>query len=274
MSATPPSVARKTTTQVFPLGANVPNDTIASGEMPMHRRGPSLAGAVLVLGGVASAAALVPVTTSNASAPQMTAVSLMTQALQNAVASGGVHEDSVARNGGFSIHIVDDIGATQGRQVFTMSNGGTYTLLAFDTKKIAYERANAKGLTFFQMTKHPATYANEWLVHKPSDPSYVSTVFATWLASDFTQYRLIGPLTLGPVTMLQGREVRTISGTAPRVSNNPSEPATMYVTVTGTVLPVSLREKGGNGTFDVTWSKWGEHVALLTPSPTVPYPTS
>jgi len=33
MSATPPSVARKTTTQVFPLGTSVPNDTIAIGEM-------------------------------------------------------------------------------------------------------------------------------------------------------------------------------------------------------------------------------------------------
>jgi len=183
--------------------------------------------------------------------PPSTAADLMNQALRNAVASGGVHEVATGTSS-TTFRMINDIGPNGGRQLITFSDGATDSLIALATSNQAYQEFNARGLTDYKVTTKTAAYANKWLRETPTTSSYVTDVFATTLASDFTQFKLLGPLTLGPVQTMNGVRVRSIRGTAPAISMNPSGPATLYVTIDGTVLPFTYHAKFGTLSFRET----------------------
>jgi hypothetical protein len=172
--------------------------------------------------------------------------------------------------------VVDDIGATMSRQVATFGNGGHDTLVAFDSKHRLYEIANAKGLLDFQITSNVGQYANKWMQETPSDPGYTFDAFATTLSTDFHQYTPLGHLRLGPVVLMHGERVRAITGDAPRMWSQlaPTAKATMYVSASGPVLPVSFTVAIPQFPLRVTWSHWGRPVKLVAPASFIAHPVS
>src|SRR5579863_2172944 len=121
---------------------------------------------------IATAAFIVPVTTANATTPSK-AATLLATALHNADDAGWVHEtDTLSANGAFVQRMNNVIGTVGGRQVTTFAGGGKDTLIALDRKDRMYERANAKGLIDYDITRDTARYANEWMVKTPADAGY------------------------------------------------------------------------------------------------------
>ena len=211
-------------------------------------------------------------TVSGASDPSPT--TLLAEAIHNAESAGWVHEvNTTYLNGSFTGTMVDDIGSGEGRQITKFANGGVDTLIAFDTSKRLYERANALGLSDYQITTDVTRYANKWMMETPFDSGYAYNALGTTLKSDFSLYTLASPVTLGPVTTIRGQEVRAIRGKAPPGGDIPNAAVTVYITTTGPIRPFSISEKTKSETFTEYWSRWGMPVQLSVPSPTVPYPT-
>jgi hypothetical protein len=201
------------------------------------------------------------------------ALPTMMRAFLNADQQGWVHEVQISRTGTATITMVDDIGASEGRQITTFSNGGHDTLIALDAQRRMYEKANAAGLLDYQITSNTKYYADKWLVQTPKNTGYANNAEATTLLSDFAQYYLAGPLKIGRVTKRAGELVRVITGKAPKALSISNARAWLYVSATGLELPVALVVKGKDSTYDVSWNAWGKKVVLRAPRKTTPYPS-
>ena len=204
-----------------------------------------------------------------ASASSSTPAAVLATALHDATASKGVHEVLTAKESGLSVSRVDDIEAAEGRQVITLSSGATAEVVAFVGSKKAYIRANSLGITnyFAFPTKTPAKFANRWLELTPTDANYAAVVSATTLSSDFPQLlQISGPLSFGKVTSLAGVPVTEILGTIPASSNNPALAVTLYVSSSGKILPLELKETSAGLSAVFKWSKWGTKVSLSSPT--------
>jgi hypothetical protein len=226
----------------------------------------------------ASASALVTLTLfvlpTSSGATGLSPSAVLAEAIHNADRAGWVHEvNTTYVNGSFAGTMVDDVGSREGRQITKFPNGGVDTLIAFDAAKRLYEKANALGLSDYQITSN-AYYANKWMTETPSNPGYTYNALGTTLKSDFSQFPIASPVTLGPITTIRGQAVRALSGKAPAGAELPNATVIIYVTEKGPILPVSISEKTKSETFTESWSRWGQPVKLSVPSPTVPYPTS
>jgi hypothetical protein len=172
--------------------------------------------------------------------------------------------------------MVNDVGTTMGRQVTKFSDGGRDTLIAFETRHRIYDRANAKGLSDYQVTRDTSRYANQWMVDTPSNPTYASDLYNTYLESDFSRYVPTGPLSFGPIKVWHGQRVREIIGTTPRaMTGYPRGIDTNLYVVTskaGVSLPVELTVAVPRLAFTVTWTSWGRSVTLTAPVHTIPHP--
>jgi len=213
----------------------------------------------------------------SAGAASLSASSTLRAALRNAKAAQWVHETvRVLRSGTVVETSNNDIGINEGLQVTTSVGGASSRLLAFDKSKTLYVRANASALTliYLMSSANAQTYTGQWLELTPSDSIYASTSFATTLASDFSQVRFTGPVTLGGPTTFEGKRVRTLSGVVPAMDGAPRFQGTLYVTTKGKLRPVGLREVSAKATIEVAWSNWGHAYVLATPSGAVAYPTS
>jgi hypothetical protein len=203
------------------------------------------------------------------SASTSTPAAVLAAALRDATASKGVHEVLTAKESGLTASRVDDIGTTEGRQVITLSSGATAEVVAFASSKKAYIRANSLGISnyFAFPTKTPAKYANKWLELTPTDANYAAVVSATTLSSDFPQLlQISGPLSFGHVTSLAGVPVTEMLGKIPASSNNPALAVTLYLTSSGKILPLELKEASSGLSAVIKWSKWGTKVILSSPA--------
>ena len=212
-----------------------------------------------------------------AGAASSSAASTLAVALRNAKAAHWVHETVRVVRGGVVVETShNDIGTSEGLQVVTSPGGGSSRLVAFDRSKTLYVRANASALTFIYLmtSTNAATYAGQWLELTPSDSIYGSTSFATTLASDFSQVRFTGQVTLGGPTTFEGRRVRTLKGVVPAMNGAPRFQGTLYVTAQGPLRPVGFREVSSKATIVVAWSGWGHAVRLSVPAGAVAYPTT
>ena len=217
---------------------------------------------------------VVTVASAHASTPA-TANALLAAAFRDADHATWVHEiQDFGVNGHFLQTMANVIGSTNGEQTTTFANGGTDTLIALDTQHRMYERANARGLLDYAITTDTARYANKWMVETPAYPGYGYNADATTIASDFDQFTMTGALTLGPVVTKDGHLVRAISGHTSKGAGGLPGSETLWVTASGPVLPFALRETSGHYELVASWSRWGSAVALVAPSPTVPYPAA
>jgi hypothetical protein len=203
----------------------------------------------------------------------VTAASLLATAFRDADAAHWVHETvTVTDNGKIVESMANVIGTSEGEQGTTFANGGRDTLIAFDSQRRLYEKANAKGLVDYQITADTARYANKWMVQTSVDSGYAHNAFGTTLRSDFGQFVLKGDLRLGPIVTKNGELMRAITGSLPdSIASDPGS-TTIWVSAAGRILPCILRLNGGAEVSVESWSKWGTGIKLSVPTWAVPYP--
>jgi hypothetical protein len=165
--------------------------------------------------------------------------------------------------------MVNEIGATEGRQVVT-SDGAHAQVIVIDGN--AYIYGDVKAVTnYFALTStDPQQYADKWLELTPSNPGFTTVSAAVTLASDFGHVALPGHLTEGRVVTIDGHKVQPISAHILATSQSPAGTATLYVTTTGRILPFEYRAVAKGVETTTKWSNWGHSVSLAVPSPSIP----
>jgi len=227
--------------------------------------------------GTAVLFAVIGAAVSDAHATTASARALLHTALHNATTSGWVHESVQVKQKGVAVQDAqDDIGTHEGLQFVSSLGGGESEVIAFDQLQTLYVRANTLGLTaIYSLSSADATtYANEWMTVTPSNSEYGSIAYATTLASDFGQVRFSGAVSESGVVTVAGRRVRALKGTVPPLDGAPRFVGTLYVTATGRPLPVKFVERDANASVTVSWTAWGHHYVLHTPTGAVAFPTS
>ena len=234
---------------------------------PRHVVSTSVRGAaLLVCAGIALAAC-----GSGSAAPPPasdSAKALLAKALANATAGGWVHETIHSIEPGHKLDMDNDIGTNSGRQVIVLDGAHATVILTNDE---AFIKGDEKAIVhYFQLpTKTPTKWANRWIAIKATDGGFASVSSSVTLTGDFKQFSLPGPLTKGAVVTLDGQRVIPIRASEKSPSGK-AVPVTIYVTASGTVLPVSFTVSTGSLTTSVDWSDWGKSVVLVAPSPTTP----
>ena len=100
--------------------------------------------------------------TAGASAPAPSAPRLMALAIHNAESAGWVHEVTHATDSGHIFSMVNDIGATEGRQVI-LSDGAHARVLVVNGDAFLYGDDKAIANYFGLSTTDPQKYSNQWL---------------------------------------------------------------------------------------------------------------
>ncbi len=212
-------------------------------------------------------------TVQSAATTPGSALTLLATAMKNAENARWVHETNVSREYGVIVErMADTIGTTSGQQVTSFANGGQDDLIALDSLGRLYEKANAQGLLDYRITTDIPRYANQWMLETPSNPGYAYNAFGTTLQSDFSQFDMKVHLEIGPIVTKNGELAREIMGDIPTTAYSSTGTETMWVSVTGPTLPLSVRETYGNYVFDETWTGWGRAITFNIPSSTLPYP--
>jgi hypothetical protein len=234
--------------------------------LSLHRSVTGLC-SLLLAGGLLTACSSGP---SNAGAT-MSPGQLAELALRNATAARWVHETGSATGPGHVLTMVNDIGTNEGRQVID-SNGARSTVLVIN--EVAYINGDATALTqyFGLQISNPQEMAGQWISIRPTDQNYSAVSAAVTLQSDFGTL-ISGPFTEGPPVVFDGRSLNALRGFVQGPSGAENVPATLYVTRTGTVLPVRLKASTGGVTETRIWSNWGRSVSLPIPSPSIPIST-
>jgi hypothetical protein len=205
--------------------------------------------------------------TAAASTPT-SASQLLSRAIRDAVGSGWVHETTYANGLGHKFSMVNDIGATQGRQVI-VSDGAHAQVLVLDGDAFLYGDDRAIADYFGISTTDPQKYANQWLELTPTSSDYPTVSAAVTLESDFAHLAMPGPLKEGGIETIKGHKVRPISAHIPATEQTPASIATLYITTSGKILPFEYRVVGKGVTSITSWSHWGHKVTLTLPSPTL-----
>jgi hypothetical protein len=205
----------------------------------------------------------------DAGASTLSASSLMSLALKNAVKAGWVHEVESASAPGHSFSMDNDIGTSEGRQIID-SNGAHAKVIVLN--KTAYIYGDKKAVAdYFQLsTTDPAKFANKWLSIGSTSSGYSTVSDAVTLASDFTDVTIPGKVTQGSPVLLNGRKVIPIHGTAAATSTTAAIKATLYVTTSTPRLPVELHLVSKSETVTASWTKWGHAVDLKVPPNVTP----
>lgn len=193
---------------------------------------------------------------------------LLSLAIRDAVGSGWVHETTYATGSGHKFSMVNDIGATRGRQVI-ISDGAHGQVLVLNGDAYLFGDDKAIANYFGISTTDPQKYANQWLELTPSSSDYSTVSAAVTLQSDFQHLAMPGPLKEGNIVTIEGRKVRPISAHIPATSQTPAGNATLYITTSGKVLPLEYRVSGKGVKSVTNWSQWGHKVTLTAPSPTL-----
>jgi len=231
---------------------------------PVRNRGSVVALLILMCAGLTACGSI-----SNTSGPRLSTRALVALAERNAIAAGWVHEVVGTRASGHSLSMINDIGTSEGRQVID-SDGGHSIVIVMNG--MAYIQGDARAVTtyFGIPASDPQALAGRWISIRPSDQNFSAVSASVTLASDFHNLMLGGPFTEGPAVTLDGRSVTPVSGHVQEPGTNLTVSATLFVTTTGRILPVSLRASGLQGSENVRWSGWGAPVSLAAPSDTVP----
>jgi hypothetical protein len=203
---------------------------------------------------------------ATASTPSTSASQLVALAIHDAEGAGWVHETTNASGSGLKkFSMVNDIGATEGRQVI-VSDGAHATVLVIGGDAFIYGNAKAVANYFEISTTQPQKYANQWLELTPSSPDFSTVSSAVTLESDFSHLEMPGSLREGSVVTINGQRARSVSAHVPATSQSPAGNVTLYITTSGEILPVEYRAVAKGVKSTTTWSHWGRVVTLVTPS--------
>lgn len=195
---------------------------------------------------------------------------IQAEALAAAQAAGSVHVDMVSSSASGRVVYSTDVSSTAGRQVITVA-GGEATVL--DVAGVGYVSGNPAALVgFFGFPPSAsARLTGRWVSFRSGQPYYQQVVDAVTLGSALGVVRLSGRLSSKGMESVGGQRVVGVRGIAPSVPGVPAgTKATLYVTTTGRLLPVSYQEVSGSTRLSAVFSRWGEKVSVAAPRDAVP----
>ena len=216
---------------------------------------------------------------SNNAASISLAQRLERSALRSTMLGGSFHYVSRFTSRGSTQTIVGDAGLSSGKQVITIGPD-TSTVLVIGTA--CYFQGNARQLVdqLGLPAGVAATYAGQWISLAPGDAPYQSVYVAVTTNSAITNNITFAPHQESGASKRSGYRVIGITGpitndTASGQTQPAKGTASLYVTSSSPHLPVEYTENGRVGKvaskLDLTFSSWGEPIALSTPPGAAPY---
>ena len=169
-----------------------------------------------------------------------------------------------------------DAGANSGSESVTVHNGkSTERISTRVVGKTGYVNGNTTalqnilGLTAAQAHK----YAGQWLSF-PMSSTYSQLASGLLRSQVATELSFNGPFTFASDATVNGQHVHGIKGSAP-TNDGSSIPEILYVPSTGKPLPTeevtnpSAKGQASSGHGTVSFSNWGEDVAVQAPAHSV-----
>jgi hypothetical protein len=218
---------------------------------------------------------LAPVTAAGATTPSAQAEY---NAALRAAGHQGVHFESSLSQGGVSIQVSGDSGATSGAQTITVTRGNlTEHVRAMVVGKTGYISANATALRYVVglSAAQASKYAGKWLFFPTSSAGLAQLVAGLENAQVASELQMTGPFSYGPTTTVQGQRARAIRGYVTSESGS-KVPVVLYVAATGSPTPIEEvtnpgAQKGSpNIHGSVSLSNWGQQITQTAP----PHPVS
>jgi hypothetical protein len=220
------------------------------------------------------------------STPNPAATGAARQLLRSALAAAGginafhyVATSTVSGGSGYSQRTVGDAGPTSGKQVITIG-AQRFTVIVVGTA--CYLKGNASALVanLGLSSAQAAAHAGQWISLAKTDAPYASVYAAVTAPSAIADNVTITATTVLAPSTVDGRRVQTVTGTiAPtRIAGQtiaPKGTASLAVRASSPHLPVRYVEEGTQdhqkSSSTVTFSRWGEAVAVTAPANAVAY---
>ena len=233
--------------------------------------------ASLGLTGAAAAEIAAPAAAAASSATTMASVPSAQATYDAALKAAGrqsVHFESALSQGGVTIQVSGDSGATSGAQTITVKRGNlTEHVKAMVVGKTGYISANATALRFVVglSNAQASKYANKWLYFPTSNAGLAELVAGLENAQVASELQMIGPFTYGKTTTIEGQRARAIRGYVTSQTGSKVR-VVLYVPVSGTQPPIQEVTNPGapNGSpvvhGTVTLSNWGQKVSQTAPA--------
>ncbi len=227
-------------------------------------------GALAVLGALATlASACGSGTSTNSSTSSqpvdsqlshMSAQDIVTRAISAGTSAGSVHIDAHLRSGKRDEHFVGDAAPTSGRRMISGPTDQKTTELQVGTT--AYFQANASALssTLGFGSSVAQQIADKWVSIPQGEPNYSGLTNGLTLPSLLAELPQSGPLGKTKLSTVEGQEVIGVTGTFSGAQE------TLYISATGSPIPVEIRSSGKGVTQVVTFSKWGTPVTITAPT--------
>ena len=231
----------------------------------------SLAG--LALAGPAGATGSSTTTSTTSSLNTLSAQAAYDAALK-AAGHQSVHFESELSQGGVTIQVSGDSGATSGAQTITVKRGNlTEYDKAMVVGKTGYISANATALHYVVglSSAQSSKYANKWLSFPTSNAGLAELVAGLENAQVATELQMIGPFSYGPTTTVHGQRARAVRGWVTSETGSKVR-VVLYVPATGTPTPLQeVTNPGaakGSSTIHgtVTLTDWGQQISQTAPS--------
>jgi hypothetical protein len=174
---------------------------------------------------------------------------------------------------------VGDAGPSSGKQVITVGNQ-RFTVLVVGTACFLEGNSAALVANLGLSSSVAAARAGQWISLAPTDGPYASVYAAVTAHSAITDNITVVPDDQLPPTKLNGRRVRTVTGTIAPVTIGgqtiaPKGTASLSVRAASPHLPVRYTQRGTLGrsvtVSAVSFSHWGEPVSIAAPAGAVPY---
>jgi hypothetical protein len=236
-----------------------------------------IAGLSALLGLTGLAAAAVGAANAAAASPGPSAQAEYNAALK-AAGHQSVHFESSLAQGGVSIKVSGDSGATSGSQTITVKRRNlTEHVSAMLIGNTGYLNANAAALHYVVglTNAQAAKYAGKWLWFPASSAGLAELVAGLENAQVANELQMTGPYTYLPTTTVNGQRARAIRGYVTSESGS-KVPVVLYVPVSGTPTPIEEVTNPGAPTGSptihgtVTLSNWGLQTTQTAP----PHPIS
>jgi hypothetical protein len=203
----------------------------------------------------------VPTTTTAKAVSPARAAALVREAGSNARAQGWVHLDITVSGSGKTVVYRQDSGLSGGRQTVTI---GTERATVVELNGVAYVNADAPALhDYLGLPSSSASFAGKWLSIRPTDNQYVAVTAGVSLGDVLKRDLIAAPFAV-TAAVVDGRRVDAIRGTA-RTAGGAPVSATLFVPVSGTVLPVAFDLTDGTVTSRSVFSRWGIAGTLTVP---------
>jgi hypothetical protein len=212
-----------------------------------------------------------------ASAPAQSTPQAEYQAAIKAASNLGVHFVSEASQGGVTIHVVGDTGATSGAQTLTVTNGKlSEHVSALVAGSTGYVKANSTALHYVigLSTALSNKYANKWLSFPTSNSGLDQLVSGLLNSQVSAEVEMNGPYTYGPLTTVGGQRAVAIHGTV-NTNSGSKAPVVLYVPATGRPTPIEeVTNPGASKSASaihgiVSFTNWGEKTSEKPPAHSV-----